>query len=55
LNPIERIWQPIKQELSWGIYENLDEIKENWSLDGSRLKARLDFNLRTAMVAGEEL
>ena len=28
LNPIERIWQHIKQELSWGIYENLDEIKE---------------------------
>jgi putative transposase len=28
LNPIERIWQQIKQELSWGIYENLDEIKE---------------------------
>lgn len=28
LNPIERIWQHIKQELSWEIYENLDEIKE---------------------------
>ena len=28
LNPIERIWQHIKQELSWGIYEILDEIKE---------------------------
>ncbi|NJK69217.1 MAG: IS630 family transposase [Microcoleus sp. SU_5_3] len=28
LNPIERVWQHIKQELSWGIYENLDEIKE---------------------------
>ena len=28
LNPIERVWQHIKQELSWEIYENLDEIKE---------------------------
>jgi transposase len=28
LNPIERIGQHIKQELSWEIYENLDEIKE---------------------------
>jgi transposase len=28
LNPIERIWQHIKQELSWEIYENLDEVKE---------------------------
>jgi hypothetical protein len=23
-----RVWQHIKQELSWGIYENLDEIEE---------------------------
>ncbi|MEG4632205.1 hypothetical protein QUB56_21860 [Microcoleus sp. AR_TQ3_B6] len=28
LNPIERVWQHIKQELSWEIYENLQEIKE---------------------------
>jgi transposase len=28
LNPIERIWQYIKQELSWELYDNLDEIKE---------------------------
>jgi len=28
LNPIERVWQHIKQEFSWEIYENLDEIKE---------------------------
>ena len=28
LNPIERVWQHIKQELSWEIYENLDKIKE---------------------------
>jgi transposase len=28
LNPIERVWQHIKQELSREIYENLDEIKE---------------------------
>jgi len=28
LNPIERVWQHIKQELSWEIYENLDAIKE---------------------------
>jgi transposase len=27
LNPIERVWQHIKQELSWEIYDNLDEIK----------------------------
>jgi hypothetical protein len=25
---MERVWQPRKQELSWEIYENLDEIKE---------------------------
>ena len=28
LNPIERLWQYIKQELSWGLYDNLDEIQE---------------------------
>ena len=28
MNPIERVWQHIKQELSWEIYENLDEIQE---------------------------
>ena len=28
LNPIERIWSHIKQELSWEIYKNLDGIKE---------------------------
>jgi len=28
LNPIERVWPHIKQELSWEVYENLDEIKE---------------------------
>ncbi|MBD0264921.1 MAG: transposase [Tolypothrix sp. Co-bin9] len=28
LNPIERVWQYIKQKLSWGLYDNLDEIKE---------------------------
>ncbi len=28
LNPIERVGQHIKQELSWEIYDNLDEIKE---------------------------
>jgi hypothetical protein len=27
LNPIERVWQYIKQELSWGLYDNLDETK----------------------------
>lgn len=27
LNSIERVWQHIKQELSWGMYEKLDEIK----------------------------
>jgi transposase len=28
LNPIERVWQYIKQQLSWGLYDSLDEIKE---------------------------
>lgn len=28
LNPIERIWSHIKQELSWEISENLDDLKE---------------------------
>ncbi len=28
LNYIERVWQHIKQELSWEVYENLDKIKE---------------------------
>ncbi|MGB3267604.1 MAG: transposase, partial [Microcoleus sp.] len=28
LNPSERVWQYIKQELSWGLFDNLDEIKE---------------------------
>jgi len=28
LNPIERVWEHIKQELSWEVYDNLDEIKE---------------------------
>jgi len=28
LNPSERVWQYIKQELSWVLYDNLNEIKE---------------------------
>ncbi len=28
LKPSERVGQYIKQELSWGLYDNLDEIKE---------------------------
>ena len=28
LNPVERVWHYIKQELSWEIYENLDTLKE---------------------------
>ena len=28
LNPIERVWHYIKQELSWEIYEDLDALKE---------------------------
>ena len=28
MNPIERVWHYIKQELSWEIYENLDALKE---------------------------
>jgi transposase len=28
LNPRERVWQHIKQELSWEVYDNLEEIKE---------------------------
>ncbi|MEG4986060.1 transposase [Microcoleus sp. BR0-C5] len=27
LNPIERVWQHIKQELSWDIYDDLDGLK----------------------------
>lgn len=28
LNPIERLWQDIKDEISWFLYETLDELKE---------------------------
>jgi putative transposase len=28
LKPIERVWQHIKQELSWEIYDDLDALKE---------------------------
>jgi hypothetical protein len=28
LNPSERVWQYIKQELSWRLYDTLDEIQE---------------------------
>ena len=27
LNPIERFWQYLKEELSWKIYEKLEELK----------------------------
>ncbi|WP_445305664.1 transposase [Microcoleus sp. herbarium2] len=32
LNPMERVWLHIKQELSWKIYENLDGVKEKLAL-----------------------
>ena len=32
LNPIDRIWSHIKQELSWEISENLEGIKEKVAL-----------------------
>jgi len=28
LNPIESFWQYLKEELSWKIYEKLEELKE---------------------------
>lgn len=28
LNPIERVWQAIKREMKWEIYETLDKVKE---------------------------
>lgn len=28
LNPIERFWQYIKDKLSWKLYEELEELKE---------------------------
>jgi hypothetical protein len=30
LNPIERVWHYIKQELSWENHENLDALKEKF-------------------------
>ncbi len=33
LNPIERMWHSIKQELSWEIYDNLDTLKEKVRVD----------------------
>lgn len=27
LNPIERLWQQLKSELAWDIYENLDQLR----------------------------
>lgn len=31
LNPIERLWQLIKQHLSWKLYDELDQLKEDVS------------------------
>jgi transposase len=31
LNPIERLWQYLKQHLSWENYQNLDSLKEKVS------------------------
>jgi putative transposase len=33
LNPIERVWQHTKQELSWEIYDDLDSLKEKVCAD----------------------
>jgi hypothetical protein len=44
LNPIERVWQHIKQELSWEISENLDEIKE-------KVRAFIEFFLRETIAS----
>ena len=33
LNPIERVWQHIKQELSWDIYDDLEGLKEKVGAD----------------------
>lgn len=32
LNPIERVWHYIKQELNWENYENLDALKKKFAL-----------------------
>ena len=29
INPIERVWQYIKKRLSWEIYENLEDLRQN--------------------------
>ena len=31
LNPIERLWQDMKDKISWKIYDNLDILKSNVS------------------------
>lgn len=31
LNPIERLWQEIKKNLTWGLYPNLDGLKQRVS------------------------
>lgn len=31
LNPIERLWEEIKKELKWEIFDNLDELRKNLS------------------------
>lgn len=31
LNPIERLWQYMKDKISWKIYDNLDILKSNVS------------------------
>ena len=46
MNPIERVWQYIKQELSWKIYDNLDGLKE-------KVRADEEFSLLTiASITG---
>ncbi len=29
LNPIERVWQYIKERLSWGIYKKLEDLQQD--------------------------
>ncbi|MBE9167970.1 IS630 family transposase, partial [Pleurocapsales cyanobacterium LEGE 06147] len=40
VNPIERLWQELKKQLKWSLFDNLDELRNSLKLILDNLTAQ---------------
>lgn len=59
LNPIERLWQYLKQQLAWGVYDSLEQLRHHLAKKLDALEPHVvasltgwDYILESLYVAG---